>query len=105
VTKGKNFGFRVQDDGDMVRMLVSDKEREKGVSVTKHHVILSDKTGSLARVGKTEHSNWVIFFVSLWISMRVSVVRSIFIGLDRWCAAVLVVLVYFIVSIRGCFAC
>jgi hypothetical protein len=35
-----------------VRMLISSREREKGVSVTKHHVVPSSKTGTLAHVGR-----------------------------------------------------
>jgi hypothetical protein len=56
------FGFEFGGDGDTVRMLISSREREKGVSVTKYHVILSGGIGSLAHVGRKEHLNRVILF-------------------------------------------
>jgi hypothetical protein len=43
--------------------LISSREREKGVSVTKYHVVLRVGIGSLAHVGRKEHLNWVILFL------------------------------------------
>jgi hypothetical protein len=58
----KNFLALSLGDGDMVRMLILSRERKKGVSVTKHHVVPSGKTGTLAHLGRKEHLNWVILF-------------------------------------------